>query len=132
MPYIIPLELCGFLLSSQNINVITQLIIITVEEKCKVVNLLLLQITHLFNKNSIHPPKKSFRRNVRQNKIGTSSMEPMQARIWMLDYKAKYYKKEPLKKALDALVLAKIPLSYNTYYTTTNKNSLKFLRTCTS
>jgi hypothetical protein len=29
-------------------------------------------------------------------------------------------------------VLAKIPLSYNTYYTTTNKNSLKFLRTCTS
>jgi hypothetical protein len=81
---IIPLEVCGFLLSSQNINVITQLIIITVEEKCKVVNLLLLQITHFFNKNSIHPQKKSFRRNVRQNKIGTSSMEPMQARSWII------------------------------------------------
>jgi hypothetical protein len=52
----------------------------------------------------------------------------MQARIWMLDYKTKYYMKETSNKALDPLVLAEIPLSYNTM----NKYSLKFLRTCPS
>jgi hypothetical protein len=39
----------------------------------------------------------------------------MQARVWMWDYKIKYCTKETSKKALNALVLAGIPLSYNTY-----------------
>jgi hypothetical protein len=42
---VIPLKLCGFILSSQNINVTAQLIVITVEEQCNMVNLLLFQIT---------------------------------------------------------------------------------------
>jgi hypothetical protein len=50
-----------------------------------------------------------------QSKMGTSSMEPMQARMWIWDYKIKYCMKVSSKTALAALLLPHVPLSFNTY-----------------